>query len=198
MTSVAGVIVAGGKSSRFGRNKALEPFEGEPLIVRAVRTLGRWCTPLMVVCNHIEEYVGIEAVLIGDLVPHQGPLMALYTALLFSPHEWIFFRAVDMPFLEPPFISLLMDQTVEGRADVVVPVHEGRLEPLCALYRRRCLRAVAHAVEEGGRRMVHFYPQVRVNRIEEEVWRKADPTGRSLVNINTQEELQRIGGGGVV
>ncbi|MEJ5301750.1 MAG: molybdenum cofactor guanylyltransferase [Thermodesulforhabdaceae bacterium] len=189
MKSITGVILAGGKSSRFGRNKALEPFMGERLIDRSIRLIKEWSDPIFVVCQKPEEYFGVEANLVADLIPDQGPLMGLYTALLFSPGEWIFLRAVDMPFLEKGFAELLIRRALEGNADVIVPVKSGQYEPLCACYNLRCIPHIKRAIEKGGGRVISFFSRVRVDAIPEEIWETTDPTGKSILNINTLQDL---------
>lgn len=192
MKPITGVILAGGKSSRFGRNKALEPFMGERLIDRSVRLMKEWCDPIFVVCQQPEEYFGVEANLVADIIPDQGPLMGLYTALLFSPNEWIFLRAVDMPFLEGAFAELLIKKASEGNADVVVPLKETQYEPLCACYNVRCIPHIKRVIESGGGRVIRFFSRVRVDTILEDTWRTLDPKGKSLLNINTIQDLDEV------
>jgi len=198
MKPITGVILAGGKSSRFGRNKALEPFMGERLIDRSVRLIKEWCDPVFVVCQKPEEYFGVEANLVADIIPDQGPLMGLYTSLLFSPNEWIFLRAVDMPFLEEAFAELLIKRATEGNADVVVPL-KGRhtdlplqYEPLCACYNVRCILHIKRVIESGGGRVISFFSRVRVDAVPEDTWRAVDPKGRSILNINTIQDMDEV------
>jgi len=198
MKPITGVILAGGKSSRFGRNKALEPFMGERLIDRSVRLIKEWCDPVFVVCQKPEEYFGVEANLVADIIPDQGPLMGLYTGLLFSPNEWIFLRAVDMPFLEGAFAELLIKRATEGNADVVVPL-KGRhidlplqYEPLCACYNVRCIPHIKRVIESGGGRVISFFSRVRVDAVPEDTWRAVDPKGRSILNINTIQDMDEV------
>lgn len=192
MNRISGVILAGGKSTRFGRNKALETLGGERLVDRAIRLIRGWCDPLFVVCQKPEEYIGVEANIIADIIPDRGPIVGLYTALLFAPTDWVFIRAVDMPFLEKSFAGLIISRALEGNADVVVPVKEGQYEPLCACYHVRCAPHVKRVIESGGGRMIQFFNRVRVDAIPEEVWKEVDPGGKSLINVNTPESLDEV------
>lgn len=187
---VTGAVLAGGKSSRFGRNKALEYFGGERLIDRSVRLISGWCNPVLVVCQRPEEYFGVSADLVSDIAPGKGPLMGLYTALLFTPNEWVFIRAVDMPFLVKDLAEFLIKKAFEGKSDVVIPIREGEYEPLCACYHVRCVPHVKRAIESGERRMIQFFSRVRVEAVYEEFWRRMDPEGKSLININTPQDFE--------
>ncbi len=184
---VAGVVLAGGKSSRYGKNKALERFQGERLVDRCVAQLRPHAHPLMVIANDLAPYYGVEATLIQDILPHQGPLGGILTALLFSPHDWIFIKATDMPFFVPGLFTLMADRM--PRHDVVVPVKNGHYEPLLALYHRRCLAAVLRTLQSEKRQIVAFYKKMKVKTVSEKQWRQVDPEGMSFKNINTPEDM---------
>jgi molybdenum cofactor guanylyltransferase len=187
---VTGVVLAGGESRRFGRNKALELFAGKRLIDHCAESLHAFCDPVLVVANDLRLYYDVHATLVRDLTPHQGPLGGIYTALLFSPHPWILVRATDMPFLVAEIPAMLL-QAREG-ADVVVPVVEQGYEPLLALYHRRCLPVIAATLESSGRKIVDFYQKVKVRPLEQAQWRTVDPEGRSFWNLNTPEDWHRL------
>ena len=128
-----------------------------------------------------------------DIIPHQGPLGGIYTALLFSPAEWVLVKATDMPFLVPEMASLLIDSK-EG-FDAVVPKLNDYYEPLLAMYNRRCLPAIARQLQQPDKRQViGFYREVRVRTLAEEEWRKVDPDALSFKNVNTPSDLAEIDG----
>jgi molybdopterin-guanine dinucleotide biosynthesis protein A len=187
---LSGAILAGGKSVRYGRNKALEAFRGERMVDRALQSMRPFCDPLFVVANDLTLYYGLKAHLLLDLQPQQGPLGGIYTALFFSPHEWVLARATDMPFLVPEILQALLDRR-EG-FDVVVPLMGDQYEPLCALYRRSCLSAVAQVLEGRKRQVIAFFERVKVNAVSEKIWRPFDPEGLSFRNVNTQEDMREL------
>ncbi|SFM61806.1 molybdenum cofactor guanylyltransferase [Thermodesulforhabdus norvegica] len=188
---VTGVILAGGKSSRFGQNKALVEIGGERLIDRSLRMLSKSFSPLLIVASDLLNYAGLPAILTKDVVPVPGPLTGIYTALLFSPNEWIFVRAVDMPFLNGSLVELFFG-TLSDSIDAVIPVTGRGYEPLCAFYRRTCLKHIAKVLESGGGRIIEFFPKIRVREIREEDWKNVDPGGMSFYNINTREDLLEL------
>jgi molybdopterin-guanine dinucleotide biosynthesis protein A len=187
---VTGVVLAGGASRRFGRDKAREKFHGKRLIDGCVEALRELCDPVLVVANDLSLYYDVAATLVRDFIPQLGPLGGIYTALLYSPHDWAFVKATDMPFLVPELFSLLC--RFKEEADAVVPVVGEYLEPLLAIYHRRCLPAIAATLQSPDRKVVDFYPKVRFRPLPEEEWRQVDAEGRSFWNVNTPEDWERL------
>ena len=187
---LTGAILAGGKSLRYGRNKALEVIRGKSLIEHAVASLCRLCDPVLMVANDLTLYLHLRVVLVQDAIPEQGPLGGIYTALLFSPHPWILAKATDMPLLVEDLARMML--TLREGHDVVLPTLNDRYEPLVALYSRRCLAPVAIALEKGERKIVSFFPKVKVKVLPEADWRAVDPDGLSFSNINTPENLEQL------
>jgi len=187
---LTGAILAGGKSLRYGRNKALEVIRGKSLIEHAVASLCRLCDPVLMVANDLTLYLHLRVVLVQDAIPEQGPLGGIYTALLFSPHPWILAKATDMPLLVEDLARMML--TLREGHDVVLPTLNDRYEPLLALYSRRCLAPVAAALEKGERKIVSFFPKVRVKVLPEADWRTVDPEGLSFSNINTPQHLEQL------
>lgn len=189
---IAGAVLAGGESRRFGRNKALEVFRGMRLIDRAVANLATVCEPMMVIANDLQPYADLNVLLVRDILPRFGPLAGIFTALYFSPHPWVFVRATDMPFLDLPLAHALISLTQQSHVDVIVPKKGEAFEPLMALYHVRCLPHIRRCIEADQRRVISFYRSVRVHAVEDTQWRRYDPEGFSLLNINTAEDWERI------
>lgn len=185
---ITGAVLAGGKSIRFGRNKALQQFGDMRFIEHAVTSLRPFCDPVLVIVNETAPYLDLGFTLVRDIVPNQGPLGGIYTALLFSSDDWVFVKATDMPFLIPELASMVIEAR-EG-FDAVVPLFGDYYEPLLALYNRRCLPFIAQQLANPDQRQViKFYGKIKVRGIREDEWRKADPQGRSFKNINTPSDL---------
>ena len=191
---IAGAVLAGGRSLRFGKNKALQTFKGKRFIDLAIESLRPFCEPVMAVVNEIEPYVDTGAMLVRDIIAHQGPLGGIYTALLFSPCEWVFIKATDMPFLVPEMASLIIEGA-KGQFDAVVPKVDEFFDPLLAAYNRRCLPVIARQLQASeNRQVVAFYRKIRLNTIVETQWRKVDPEALSFKNVNTMSDLAEIDG----
>jgi molybdopterin-guanine dinucleotide biosynthesis protein A len=190
---ITGAVLAGGRSLRFGKNKALHQYEGKRLLEWAIESLRPFCDPIMIVANEIGPYMDMGVMLAMDIIPHQGPLGGIYTALLFSPVEWVLVKATDMPFLVPEMASLLIE--AKDGFDAVVPKLNDNYDPLVALYNRRCLPAIAHRLAmPDERRVIGFYKEIRLRTIAEEKWRKVDPDALSFKNVNTPFDLAELDG----
>jgi molybdopterin-guanine dinucleotide biosynthesis protein A len=187
---LTGAVLSGGKSLRYGSNKALEVFQGKSLLQYAVQSLRSFCSPLLVVANDLKPYLQVRATLVQDILRDQGPLGGIHTALVFSPHEWLLVKATDMPFLAPELVRFMIAS--RDGFDVVVPVLNGRYDPLLALYSRRCLASVAATLERGDRKITKFFPKVRVKELPEQEWRTVDPKGLSFMNVNTPQDLEEL------
>jgi len=184
-----GIVLAGGKSSRMGFNKALIEFGGKRLIETAVDRLSGLFPEVLIVANDPDLYAHLGMPVIPDLIPGSGSLGGLYTGLASASHPTAFFAACDMPFLNPDLISLLVREA-EGW-DVVVPRVAGELHPLHAVYAKPCLPYMKEAIEGGRLKIAGFFPKVRVKPIDEPALRTVDPDLLGLMNLNTPLELER-------
>jgi molybdopterin-guanine dinucleotide biosynthesis protein A len=184
-----GTVLAGGKSRRFGRNKAIEIFEGERLIERQVRALRSLFPEVMIVSNTPELYLDLNVTTVADVVPGRGPLGGIYTGLLFAQGDSIFVTACDMPFLQLPVIRRMVD-LFPGH-DVVVPRLGEYLEPLHGIYSPRCLPHIKRMLDREDLQVIRFFPSLKVAYLHEEEIRRLDPAGLSFFNINTPEDLER-------
>ncbi len=143
---LTGAILAGGQSRRFGSNKALVMVGGVRLIDRVIDSIATVCEPVLLIANDLKPYYDVRATLVKDVIPHQGPLGAIYSALLFSPHEWVFVKATDMPYINLKIIEKM--RAMATGCDGVAPILNGKFEPLFALYSRRCLPATAPCLRD--------------------------------------------------
>ena len=197
---ITAAVLAGGRSQRMGVDKTLLTVEGRALVSLVCDAIGPICQRTVVVTNHPEKLESAElpeyVEIVVDEVPHQGPLGGLISALIDADTEWVALVAADMPHLEPDLIRALW--SYRDGVDAVVPVTPKGLEPLLALYRvDSCLGPARDALSTGRRRVVAMFPSIRVAEVPVEALREVDPELRSLVNINTPEDLQSVRDGGV-
>ena len=194
-SDITAVILAGGQSRRLGRDKAVEPFAGEPLIRRVIRRASE-----AVVTQHVVVVVADPARAAAlplddshqtavDVFPDCGSLGGIYTGLNASPTYWSLVTACDMPFLSAPLLTHMVGLR-EG-VDAVVPVVDGRPEPTHALYSRRCLPAIESRLRAGQLKISGFFDDVIVCYVPESDIRKSDPDLLSFFNINRPEDLSR-------
>ncbi len=160
---VTGIILAGGMSSRFGSNKALSRFEGERLIHRLCKTVGSVTDRIMLITNTPEEYAFLNVASRKDLVPRCGPIGGIFTALRTANTPLCLCVACDMPFIKPEFLEYMLERS--PGYDVVVPMNDGREEPLCAVYRDTCASAIENRIQARRHKMTGFFDEVRVLRV---------------------------------
>jgi molybdenum cofactor guanylyltransferase len=187
---VTGVILAGGKSSRYGKNKALVKINGIPLIENVIRVMGPLFQDLVLITNTPDEYAYLELPMYEDLIKGLGPIGGIYTALNSIANDAGFFVACDMPFLNPDLIRYMVG--IRGDFDVVIPEVSGKMEPLHALYTGRCIAAVKRLVDLRQYQIFRFFSEVSVRHVKENEIRRFDPGLKSFFNVNRPDELGRL------
>jgi molybdopterin-guanine dinucleotide biosynthesis protein A len=186
---ISAIVLAGGKSSRMGRPKALLPFAGVPLILHTVGMLRSLFDEIVVVAAPGQDLPDMPVMLVRDEVAYQGPVGGICYGLGASTGEAAFVTSCDSAFLNPSLISHLLAQL--GGHDVVVPFWEGRLQPLHAVYRRSVLPLLEAQLARGELRPIYLFDKVRTRRIEEPEIRQFDPEGRSFFNMNTPDDYAK-------
>lgn len=195
---ITGFVLAGGASRRMGRPKTLLKLGGEILIERQLRVLGSVTQRAVVVGwpskvpwpAKNKNLSGVRC--LPDSQPGNGPLGGIYTALTHSRSEFNLVLGCDMPFVEPELLAFLCGRAFESRADVTVPKsHQRRLEPLCAVYRRRALPEILASLNVGEYKVSKFFPRVNFEVIP---WREIAKAGfptRVFDNLNVTEDFER-------
>ena len=188
--SVTGVVLAGGRSSRFGRDKALLDFDGETLLARAVRTLRSVADEVLVLGPPERAAQAAGARVIPDERPGDGPLPALATALRAMRGERMVAVATDMPLINSRLLAYLLDRS-QG-FDVTVPRVGGRTQQLHAVYARTSLPAIEEQLRRNDLKIDRFFGSVRTLLIEEDEIARLDPEFRSFRNINTEADWSEL------
>lgn len=189
MIDAAAIILAGGKNSRMGTNKALLEIESRQLIRRIADELAGDFAKIIIVANDPGPYKDFGCKVTGDIIPGRGPLGGIHAGLTASPYRLNFVTACDMPFIKGPLAAHMVART--GDADALVPRIDDKWQPLFAVYSRDCLQAIEDCLDRDRCKVTAFYPAVRVNYIEEDVVRKFSAPDRLFFNINTPDELAR-------
>jgi molybdopterin-guanine dinucleotide biosynthesis protein A len=186
VTGATAVVLAGGRSSRMGKPKALLPFDNEPLIVHVVATLRSLFAEVVVVAAPGQDLPSMPVKLVRDDVAYQGPVGGIYYGLAAAGGDVSFVTSCDSAFLSSHLIAHLVSQI--SQYDVVVPHWQGRLQPLHAVYRRSVLPLLEGQLARGELRPVYLFEKVRTRRIDEDEIRRFDPDGSSFFNMNTPED----------
>jgi len=189
-SKLSAVVLVGGGSSRIGRHKATLPLGGTTLIERLVAELRRAFTDIVVVAapeSFAEALPALDATVIRDEVPFAGPAQALLLGLRSVSHDAAFACACDLPMLNADLAAWL-GSLLEERNDAVIPVVDGCLQVLHAVYRKRCAIVLERMLARGGRSLGGLVPLLDVRSIGEEELRRLDPELRSFFNLNTRED----------
>jgi molybdopterin-guanine dinucleotide biosynthesis protein A len=176
----AGFVLAGGLSSRMGRDKALLRHWGVPLVVRAAAAVAD-AAGSVTILGDPGTYGRFGWPALADTVPGLGPMGALLTALENTRAEWNVLVACDMPDLSRELLRELLAKTARTRGRCVAPVTEDGFEPLCAVYRRTALPEVRAAIAAGDLAMRDLLPLLDVVPV-----RGLDPA--CFRNLNTPVE----------
>ncbi len=180
-------IIAGGRSSRFGEDKALFPYAGRTLIEHVIETIRPAIGRIAIVADIDGRYDFPGVPCFGDIVPGYGPLGGLHTALHRSETERAFLFACDMPGLDVHLIRYM--SSISQGFDVTVPFCGGEYEPLHALYSKKCIGHVEKCLENNRRRIISFFGDVSLRNVtEEEIRRFVDPN-RAFRNINFRHDI---------
>lgn len=191
--AVTGVLLAGGRASRMGgRDKAFAAVGGEPIAARTLRLFRTLFPQVIVATNRPERYRTFDVETVSDVFPGCGPLAGIHAAMRVAAHPHLFVAACDMPGLDPDVIRFLLARI--GAADAVVPRWDHDIEPLHAVYAVRLLPLVEEALRAGRHALRDFFPRLRVDYVGEDELRAIRGTARSMLNVNTPEELAAVGG----
>jgi molybdopterin-guanine dinucleotide biosynthesis protein A len=186
---VTGVILAGGKSRRMGRDKAFLPFGQGFLIERVIEVIQQVTADVVLITNSPEQYQRFGLPMFTDVIPDAGSLGGIYTGLVSSKTPYSLCLACDMPFVKPAFLHFVCDKALE--ADVVIPRNAEDFQPLCAVYSQACCASIRQRIEAGRLKITGFFDQVRVRVIDGELLARYDPHDVMFFNANTPEEYAK-------
>jgi molybdopterin-guanine dinucleotide biosynthesis protein A len=187
--SVTAVILAGGKSSRMGQNKALLQIGGIPLIQRVQELLAKIFSKIVLSTAAENAYPQLQLPEIVDHYPETGPLGGI-TTVLESGLSPIFCVACDMPFLNQNLIEFQCNIT--DCCVAVIPVWENHPQVLHGLYRKDLLSAFHSGLKEEHHKITDWLEEAPVCYLLEEEIRRFDPAGLSFRNINTPDDYKSL------
>ncbi|HJY88614.1 MAG TPA: molybdenum cofactor guanylyltransferase [Candidatus Acidoferrales bacterium] len=188
---VSGFILAGGASSRMGRDKALLEIDGEPLLVRTARLLEPLVADVTVI-GRPERYAALGLRAVPDDTSGRGPLGGIVTALRVSGTEWNLIVGCDLPYLNRAWLELLITRALASPADALVPETRRGLEPLCAMYRARSAAALGSAVTRGEHKVTDAVAKLAIEKLGPAEWGPIDPEGELFKNMNTPADYEEV------
>jgi molybdopterin-guanine dinucleotide biosynthesis protein A len=190
---MAAIILAGGRSTRLGRDKAGEVLLGRTLLQRAVDAFAGLVDESVIVRAAGQSLPPTEVrgrvSVVEDLYPETGPLGGIFTGLSAIEGDCAVVVACDMPLLQPALLAELLRLSPE--ADLVVPLRDGLPEPLCAAYSKACLTPIRERLERGEYKVTGFFEALTPHYLQPQEWQRFDPDGLSFLNVNREEDLVR-------
>ena len=184
---VSAFIVAGGKSRRFGSDKLMHLYLGKPLIRHVADILTSTFEHVAIIADGGERFSFLELPWHSDIVTGAGPIGGIFTALEHSKNDRSFIVGGDMPGLHEGLVRYMVNES--ECFDVTVPVINGEFEALHAVYSRRCAAHIARVMEEGRRRIISFFSEVRVRKIDEKEISEIVTPREVFHNINYPEDM---------
>lgn len=193
---VGAILLAGGESRRFGREKARARWRGRRLIDHVLSGLPAEHGPTLLVLRAEQdgEDWPVDRIVHDDAGLPAGPLRGVIGGLGAAGPKWNWVIACDMPTVRAEFLEAMV--RVVGEDDVaVIPRWGGRLQPLCALYSRDVVASLVAAVEAGERSLIAALAAVPTRVLDEDHCRRFDPAGASFLNVNhpaTLDDLEDV------
>ena len=187
-TSTA-ILLAGGQSRRMGQSKAFLPFGKETLLERLVRFYSALFSEVLVVAAHDQALPQVNARIVHDDVPDQGPLAGICAGLRAARCDTCFVASCDHPFPDSGLVGALLAEL--DQFDICAPRWEDWLQPLFAAYRRTLLPGFEAQLARGELRPIGLFDQVRTRILEPDDIRCIEPDGSSLMDLNEPVDYQR-------
>ncbi len=187
---ISAAILAGGKSRRMGRNKALLHFRGKPLIARVYEALHPLFEEIFLVTDNPGLFDAVPCPKIPDRVSGKGPISGLDAALRHSRNPYVLVVGCDAPFLSSSLLERLAGET--GGADLVIPFGPNGPEPLCAVYGKECLPLIEESLRKGDYSLMSLIGRLHRREVSREEVAAIDPGFLSFLNINTPEDFRLL------
>jgi molybdopterin-guanine dinucleotide biosynthesis protein A len=186
---VTGIVLAGGKSTRMGCNKALLIYRGRPLVQHAIDMLMLVCENVVISANK-DDYKFTGCQTWPDEIPEQAPMVGIYSCLKRSPNDRNIFLTCDIPLVDPRLFELLLSAGDEF--DMVIPIHDAHyMEPLCGIYHKRVIGDLERSISNREFSLQDFIRKSKHKLIEitpdVEFYRKD-----MFLNINTAEDFDLL------
>ncbi len=187
------VILAGGKSKRFGHDKVLERFGNTSLLEQVISHVDPISKDIIIVTAKGRTFAQLanhpKIRIINDILPEQGSLGGIYTGLVKSNTFHNLVVAADMPFLNESLLKYMVK--VADGYDFILPRFEDMYEPLHAIYSRNCIDPIKSILVQGKKVIIELFKYVKVRFVETKEIDRFDPKHISFFNVNTKEDMEQ-------
>ncbi len=183
--------MAGGLNTRFsGANKALMQIGGKQILDRIYTVFSNLFEEIILVTNDPVKYLDWDLKIVTDIYPYRSSLTGIHAGLFYSTKTHSFITACDTPFLNKELVEAIIC-AVEPQIDIVIPETSTGLEPLCAVYSKRCQKPIENQIKNQEFKIDKFFNKVRVKKISDKELRRKDPELTSFFNVNTPSSLEK-------
>ena len=186
--NVSGIVLAGGLSTRMGRDKASMPWGDRTLLHTVLSKLAPVCSELIVISNIPRKVEEFPVSIIPDKYPQCGPLAGIHAGLLASRYDYSFVVACDMPYLDTCAAGFIIDAA--AGYDAAIPFIDGYYHPLHGVYKKSCLPLIEKMLEQGNYKVLDFYDEINLRKITDTEIARFDGELKTLLNINTPEQFK--------
>jgi len=183
--NITGIILAGGKSTRMGRDKGFVKYNNKPFIQHIIHALQPLVDEIIIVSNN-PDYDVFKLKRIDDIIKDAGPLAGIYTGLYHSKTEKNLVLSCDIPLINQGVLEQLISQSNE-EIDVIQTESQGKTMPLIALYNKRCTSTCLALLESGERRL-----RFLINQLKSKTIVLDDTLEKHTANINSQSDLKEL------
>lgn len=191
LSSCTGVILAGGLNSRFsGANKAFIQIGDKRIIEHIYDVFRELFEEIILVTNDPLKYLGRDLKIVTDIYPVRSSLTGIHAGLFYTTGSHAFITACDTPFLKKELVEAVVC-AVKPQTDIVIPETSAGIEPLCAVYSKRCLKQIENQLDKQEYKIQRFFSKVRVVKISENKIRAKDPELTSFFNVNTPNAFEK-------
>lgn len=184
MVDTAIYILAGGKSSRMGEDKATLLLDGKPMLQHVLDEISTFPYPVFLLTNHA-HHASFGLTMIADVLPQRGPAGGIDAMLQHSEYDKNILLSCDMPFVD--HVSIQSVYTQLEQYDVCIPTLNHDPEPLLGVYRKTIHEAWRTELEQGNNALRRILPSLNVHYISGEVLRHHNP--KLFHNFNSKEDL---------
>lgn len=189
ISGLSGFVLAGGKSTRMGQDKATVLFHGRTLLEHALATLRSICSNVAILGKR--DLYGSLGLVYEDIFAGCGPLGGIHAALSNTQSRHNIIIAVDTPFLKPEFLAYLGERARSADAIVTTPEINDYTQPLCTVYAKDFLPIAENALKAGQYKIVPLFPPDRTLVVREAELRGFAFAAEMFENLNTPEDLGR-------
>jgi molybdopterin-guanine dinucleotide biosynthesis protein A len=186
MKKISAIILARGPSVRIKKDKAFLKIGEQTFVERIIQKIAPVCNEIIISTKRPAKWTKYSkrAKVIKDSLRVKSSLVGIYSGLKASRNQYALILACDIPLISISFIQRLVSYT--PRFDIIIPQTANGLEPLCAIYSKRCLAPIKKLMESGDFKILNFFDSVRVKYV------KTDLHRAGLININTVNDYRKL------